>query len=343
MPSIVPSSSCYCGATAYPSRDPAAFQGSVTNRNVLALPEVVGVYFHVVKNDAGNSPGTSIDSVLQKFELMRDLYSPHGICFLLAGIGEIHNSDLDTQYYESEESELAPYLKPDLLNIFIHDYLASEPGGSTAGGWAYDIPNTYFSWWELSVIDTNATSVVAHETGHCFGLYHTHDSSQGEENVDRSGGCENCATSGDLLCDTQADPNLATNGYMSGCSYVGTVTDNCNDPYIPDPSNVMSYSLGSCQTNFSGGQGLRSLSFLYGSLSNLVVPLNRTLIQNVTYSTGEYFHMAEENVTFSASNLSFTGAAILRSAAGNSVNVLPGTTFSPGSGFTVLSAQSTCD
>lgn len=332
-----------CGVSAYPPMPSGAWQASLDHRSVQALPEVIGVYFHVIKDDAGNGPGTNLDTVLDRFEVMRSLYSP-SVCFILAGIGEIHNSDLDTQYFETEESELLPYLKPNLLNVFIHNYLASYPGGGTAGGWAYDIPNTYFSWWELNVVDPLFPTVVAHETGHCLGLYHTHEGgANGIEYVDRTGGCKNCETHGDLLCDTPADPDLSIPGYMAGCTYVGNAADNCGFSYVPDPANVMAYSQGICQDQFTTGQLLRVLSFLYGSLSDLVVPSAVAIVQNGTHSSGEYFHLAEEHVVYSAANLQYTGTAKLHAAAGNSVQVLPGTTFSPSGGFMELTAQAICD
>jgi Pregnancy-associated plasma protein-A len=339
----------YCGDFSYPVRFNPLIPPEAKSRTSPPVPEVLGVYIHVVKKDDGSGLDTNLDSVMVKFEYMREVYPDHGICFFLAGIGEIHNSDLDTQYFELEESELMPYLKPGLFNIFIHDYLASSPGGSTSGGWAYGIPNPYFSWWEASVIDGNARSVVAHETGHCLGLFHTHEGVGGseEENVDRTGNCKNCVTKGDLLCDTEADPRLDLPGNMTGCTYTGNSLDNCGDPYMPDPTNIMSYASGLCQTHFSNGQGSRMLNMVYNEtfLYDIIMPLNIVFPSNLSFlfDNGEWFWLAENYVHTESPSLVCSQTAKVTFGAGGEVTIGPGTTFAPSTGFVSVIVQDVCD
>jgi hypothetical protein len=339
----------YCGNGSYrlrtdmerPALDPA--------RQILSLPDVVGIYFHVVKNDDGSGMETSMDSIMLKYQYFVDAYAPHGICFLLVGFDEIHNTDLDTQYYNTEEAELDPYIKPGMLNVFIHNYLAASPGGSTAGGYAYAIPNPYFSWWEESVADSNSISVIAHEIGHCLGLFHTHEDLGGssEERVDRSGPCKNCDTNGDLLCDTEADPDLSLPGLMSGCTYIATIDDACNDLYIPDPANIMSYAPGNCHTLFTTGQGDRMLyhlnwvTFLYDMLLpvNIVFPSNLSFL----FDDAEWFWLAEEFIHMESPSLVCSESAEVTFAAGTEITIGPGTTFSPTTGFVSVFVQDICD
>lgn len=75
-------------------------------------------------------------------------------------------------------------------------------------------------------MSTTNLSTTAHEMGHCLGLYHTFQG--GDENVARSGNCANCTTTGDGLCDTEADPH--SDSYDTGnvidtitCNYFGLV------------------------------------------------------------------------------------------------------------------------
>jgi hypothetical protein len=84
--------------------------------------------------------------------------------------------------------------------------------------------------------------------GHYFNLFHTHEPAYGNEFVDGS----NCASSGDLLCDTPADPRL-TSGTVSSstCEYTGSQVDGHGDPYDPDATLLMSYSLKHCRSYFS--------------------------------------------------------------------------------------------
>ncbi|MCB0630437.1 MAG: T9SS type A sorting domain-containing protein, partial [Lewinella sp.] len=93
-------------------------------------------------------------------------------------------------------------------------------------------------------------ATLIHELGHFYGLYHTHETSFGREYVDGT----NCEVAGDLLCDTPADPNLGTPNLMSGCSYVGKITDPKGESYVPPVNNFMSYAPSSCVRFFSAEQ-----------------------------------------------------------------------------------------
>ena len=103
------------------------------------------------------------------------------------------------------------------------------------------------------------TSILAHEIGHCLGLYHTHhgtvkeagDNKQCKEFVDGS----NSARCGDYIADTPADPNK-----WNECSYVGADLDGHGQRYAPDPSNYMSYADLQCCTRFSDLQKERMKS-----------------------------------------------------------------------------------
>lgn len=82
---------------------------------------------------------------------------------------------------------------------------------------------------------------LTHELGYYFGLYRTFESNaNGAELVDGS----NCATAGDLMCDTKADPGpyQAMNGH---CDLDPAQTDANGDYYTPNMCNIMSLG-GAC-------------------------------------------------------------------------------------------------
>jgi hypothetical protein len=95
-------------------------------------------------------------------------------------------------------------------------------------------------------------STFSHELGHYFDLYHTHEVMFGHECT--SGAA--CQSTGDLVCDTPADPTLGYHNVNGGCNFVGIQIDPCTGlrNYNPDVLNVMSSSPRMCRTRFSEGQ-----------------------------------------------------------------------------------------
>ncbi len=100
---------------------------------------------------------------------------------------------------------------------------------------------------------SNNTTLV-HEIGHYFDLLHTHENYLGAECPSGS----NCATTGDLVCDTPADPNVSGHvGLPPGCLYDNFASPpfGCDaTPYNPPVDNIMSYSRQSCRDNLTAGQ-----------------------------------------------------------------------------------------
>jgi len=111
-------------------------------------------------------------------------------------------------------------------------------------------------------------STFSHEIGHFFDLFHTHEPAFGDEYVDGS----NCDSAGDLVCDTPADPQLGSSTVDSGtCEYTGSATDPQGDPYVPDATQLMSYSLKHCRDNFSAESLARALATLENSRLNTAI------------------------------------------------------------------------
>lgn len=123
-------------------------------------------------------------------------------------------------------------------------------------------------------------SVTPHEVGHYFDLLHTHETSHGQE-------CPNgwnCSFTGDLVCDTPADPGLSapdndpprTDG---SCNVlVNNLPDIpqplCSFPptdYNPDGFNFMSYSDQLCSVAFSQGQRGRFMATVMGDRADHLI------------------------------------------------------------------------
>lgn len=121
----------------------------------------------------------------------------------------------------------------------------------------------------------NSPSTLAHEIGHYFDLYHTHETSFGVECPNGS----NCSDNGDLLCDTSADPTLDyENNVNQSCVWTGTagLPNGCGStPYNPPTTNIMSYSRRTCRNVFTPNQTSRAINILLIDRPNLLNALLR--------------------------------------------------------------------
>lgn len=259
----------------------------------LTAPLCIKLYFTVFAENNGSSRATLDSEIYRQLQNTVNQYAPHGICFVLGGIRQINNSDLNFQDIDTEESELDPYKVAGYLNVFVHLNLVA--GQTQLNGTAYDIPNigAYISLVGSVLDEPNSgnISTMAHELGHVFGLYHTFEKSFGAESVSRTNACKDCELDGDFLCSTPADPD-DNNGYLatntSDCVYSGTRLDECNTPYMPDVSNIMAYGVRVCRNNFTTEQGDRMRYVLANSflLSFIIAQETYTEVGSQTYSTG---------------------------------------------------------
>jgi hypothetical protein len=318
----------------------------------VTLPYPVKIFVVICANDDGSNVAVEESEVLRQIGNMQSFYAPRNICFILTGITQVNNTDLNSQDTDSEEAELSPYLRSDHVTIFVHASLFSASDGSW-NGFAYGIPNTYLSMVSSAINSTSNRSTLAHEMGHCFGLYHTFQSRNDNgttvrENRARSGGCKNCDTEGDLLCDTDADRNIddAEVG-SSSCNYLGSATDACGSALLMTTTNIMTYGRRSCRDNFTAGQGSRARDFLIitPGLSNALADDVLTLSAFTTFNSAERVYAARNTVTFDpVSSISFTGTSRTYISS-RVVTIKAGTNFTPGSntGFAHLRAGTYCN
>lgn len=160
-----------------------------------------------------------------------------------------------------------------------------------------------------------SSSVFAHELGHYFDLFHTHETATGVECPDGS----NCAAAGDLLCDTPADPNLY--GIVSpACVYNNSASITCNGglrSYTPQTGNIMSYSRFHCMTFLTTGQHGRALA----TLVNLRPSLAGGTLTGVTWADAAF--SSTQLGTYAAPYRTFSGA-VNATANGGTVVLKPG-------------------
>ncbi len=219
------------------------------------------IVFHILRRSDG-SGGVPAEQVTQEMKWANEKYVGAGIEFFECSPAEFINDDdyFNTQF-DHDWTDFCGQITPEyeiagdhnVANV-INIYYVNTLDGWNWGAFPSSLDDCH-DWIIMDIADTGTTWLLAHELGHYFNLLHTFQGYGGEqtewENITRNTGnnCYNCGTTGDLLCDTKADPN-----HWSGCIWSGIGVDYCGETnFDPDEKNIMSYANG-CQEYFTAGQ-----------------------------------------------------------------------------------------
>ena len=216
----------------------------------------LGITVHIVSG----AQTIGIQSLYDELDRLNAFFAGSGLQFFFCGAPRTVRATQSEYTFEEARADLnARYHVENTINIFYVDDIGDSQLSFAACGVAtFPFSNSQRNRFILMAkgCSTNG-STLAHEVGHFFGLFHTHETFFGRETVDGS----NCTTAGDRICDTPADPNLAATG-LQGCTYVAGFVDSNGDMYRPDPGNLMSYAPQGCRQRFSEGQ-VMSMNFWY--------------------------------------------------------------------------------
>ncbi len=239
------------------------------NQDLPCINKNYNLLAHVAVDSTLREPLYSIEELDTMIMKLNEFFSPICVSFSLCEInileddyslGRVVNEPItaDEQLLELKNR----FNLRRRINVFFLDYISKDYCGvSTFEGILTEFDANIYV--EQDCMD-DLGGQVAHHLGHTFGLRNTYDPGT-IELVDGS----NCTTTGDLLCDTPADPFgqstvtpeeqllidqglLQTNFIGPSCEFVYEVKDPNGEYYQPDMGNIM--SIYPCKCGFTQDQ-----------------------------------------------------------------------------------------
>lgn len=274
----LPDGKTECGTKITENQKRAEFNRLTKNLYKSFTPQAnrpfwIPLSIHIIRQTDGTG-GLTLANLQVAMDDLNRLWLPAGFQFYQHGNVDYINDDYfytipDNQTRRDQLRQTNPF--PNTINVYFVNELVNLCGQSSFS----NDPIQGVLMDNDCVGAGNSPSTLAHEIGHYFDLYHTHETVFGAE-------CPNgddCPETGDLLCDTPADPtlNYETN-VTEACVWTGTANapDGCDTtPYNPSTRNIMSYSRRTCRNIFTPNQANRALNILLIDRPNLLNALLR--------------------------------------------------------------------
>ena len=239
----------------------AELTGKNTTRLALAPnmdnPLYLPLTIHMVCDDEGIG-GQSSEQLEAVMQNLNQMWQPVGIQFFV--YGEVDFSIHDRNFfimpddYAKQDALLQINVVPNTINVYFTNLQGAHTG--QARFTTHKAQGILLDYLTMSGFGGTfyGLEVFAHEMGHYFDLYHTHETAFGVECPSGN----NCSTAGDRLCDTPADPKLDPSRLVdNNCLYINLAATPApcdNTPYQPSTRNLMSYTPGHCSNEFTPNQ-----------------------------------------------------------------------------------------
>jgi gliding motility-associated-like protein len=213
--------------------------------------DCVPIRYHIVRSDDGASLATQEAVVYSLTMLNKQFFDANLSFYLVEPPVFVDDSDYLALGNGVTEADIRGLF--DTPQNAVQIYVMDDLNGP--GGYAYYPSPTVVSnaiFLLSNAVQGSLGGTIPHEMGHYFSLPHTFEGTENgntdanAENVDRTGPNANCETTGDLFCDTNADPG--NNGFVDNCVYIGTEVDVTGTVYDPPLDNPMSYHPPQCKS-----------------------------------------------------------------------------------------------
>jgi hypothetical protein len=244
---------------------------SFAGKGIPKLEKSFNIACYIFIDSATQEYHITEPQIIEAIKLLNTNFKPLGFTFKICEFNYIENFLYNSYNYKSYGIEpFVLYRKKNTINLYIAASVIGVNSTSGTNGFA-STPSDPHSFIYINKLALQTTQTLTHLTGHFFGLYDTHESSFGIEVVDDP----SCRTTGDLMCDTNADliamsttrtppPELKVPfTYPSeGCQLIFKFNDRNGVTYLPPTSNFMSnyyFNGGSpesndCRCSFTPGQ-----------------------------------------------------------------------------------------
>jgi len=224
--------------------------------------KTISLSIHVVLDTAGIALTNPVQ-VQNSVDIMNLAYNPMCLQFKICKYDTVYESMYKVKTQEIYLRELTTkYNIKNTINIY-YSSSVTPLWGSLDGSYGLTTSandNTRMNdslFKDFMIINYSDITAITHEMGHFFGLYDTFETKFGAEFANG----KNCATTGDLMCDTEADKNNGAN--PNTCHTANpTDVDANNDYYTPPVCNYMSRYKPTCTQFFTPEQFNRMLLML---------------------------------------------------------------------------------
>jgi len=235
-----------CGSALKKGLPPAAVLKMMAPPNecnfTLKAHKEFQLYCHITQDSANPVLATSIEQIQLAVDSLNDVFLPVRMSFKICVVDTLAN----TRYYDWRREDEEPYAltynyMPGVINMYFCNSVDTEEG--LVNGYAIAPGGADIIVMSCAQGEINKRSII-HEMGHFFGLLHTFETEFGDGLVDGT----DCESTGDLICDTDADYN---DSYaFGGCDSQFEELDPNGDYYIPPVDNFMSY-FNNCRCRFT--------------------------------------------------------------------------------------------